>query len=253
MDELRPGLYEDVITERLAVRLARLEADLVQRRRLEPAEADAYVGRYVALLVRRALASRSGQNPENVLRVQELANALIAALHTLAPGALDGGEEIIQSSELLLAVMEPSTTPAGPQAPERPDTPLTSSALLVNGTGQPRLGLEIIKELASAESVDLISAFIKWHGFRVVEKALRELVGRGGQLRIITTTYIGATDRRAIDALVDLGAEVRVSYDTRMTRLHAKAWLFDAGGFLRRTSVPPTCRDRLCWTGSSGT
>ena len=229
MDEPRPGLYEDVISERLASHLAKLEADLVQKRRLEPAEADAYVGRYVALLVRRALASRGGQNPENVQRVRHLANALIEAIHTYAPDALDGDDEIDPASELLLAVMEPSATPLPPRAPERPDTPLTSSALLVNGTGQPRLGIEIIKELASAESVDLVSAFIKWHGFRVVEKALRELVGRGGRLRIITTTYIGATDRRAIDALVDLGAEVRVSYDTRMTRLHAKAWLFRRG------------------------
>ncbi len=229
MDELRPGLYEDVITERLAARLAKLGADLVQKRRLEPAEADAYLGRYVALLVRRALASRGGPDPENVQRVRYLANALIRAINVHAPDALDGHDEIDPASELLLAVMRPSTTPMPPHAPERPDTPLTSSALLVNGTGQPRLGLEIIKELASADSVDLISAFIKWHGFRVVEKALRELVGRGGQLRIIATTYIGATDRRAIDALVDLGAEVRVSYDTRMTRLHAKAWLFRRG------------------------
>src|SRR5207253_5035752 len=41
------------------------------------------------------------------------------------------------------------------------------------------------------------------------------------------TTYIGATERRAIDRLVEMGAEVRVSYETRTTRLHAKAWLFN--------------------------
>jgi superfamily II DNA or RNA helicase len=45
-------------------------------------------------------------------------------------------------------------------------------------------------------------------------------------MRVITTTYIGATDRRALDRLVQLGADVKVSYETRMTRLHAKAWLF---------------------------
>jgi hypothetical protein len=45
-------------------------------------------------------------------------------------------------------------------------------------------------------------------------------------MRVISTTYMGATDRRALDLLVDKGAEVKVSYDTRRTRLHAKAWLF---------------------------
>jgi superfamily II DNA or RNA helicase len=38
--------------------------------------------------------------------------------------------------------------------------------------------------------------------------------------------YTGSTEPRALEALRDLGAEVRVSYDTSTTRLHAKAWLF---------------------------
>ena len=50
---------------------------------------------------------------------------------------------------------------------------------------------------------------------------------RGVPLRVLTTTYMGATDRTALDRLVrDFGAEVKVNYETRSTRLHAKAWLF---------------------------
>src|SRR6185437_14517758 len=53
-----------------------------------------------------------------------------------------------------------------------------------------------------------------------------ELRRRKVPLRVITTTYLGATDARALDALVDgFGAEVRVNYETQRTRLHAKAWL----------------------------
>ena len=37
---------------------------------------------------------------------------------------------------------------------------------------------------------------------------------------------MGATEQRALDRLAELGAEVKVSYETRTTRLHAKAWLF---------------------------
>ncbi len=46
-------------------------------------------------------------------------------------------------------------------------------------------------------------------------------------MRVITTTYMGATQRRAVDELVGFGAEVRVAFDARMTKLHAKAWLLE--------------------------
>ena len=44
-------------------------------------------------------------------------------------------------------------------------------------------------------------------------------------LRVLTTTYTGSTEARALDELSEAGADVRVSYDTTGTRLHAKAWL----------------------------
>ncbi|WBB56701.1 DUF3427 domain-containing protein [Verrucosispora sp. WMMD573] len=80
--------------------------------------------------------------------------------------------------------------------------------------------------MASADQVDLLCAFIKWHGLRIIEPAIRDLIDRGGRLRVITTTYLGATDQRALDRLAELGADIKISYETRTTRLHAKAWLF---------------------------
>jgi HKD family nuclease len=80
--------------------------------------------------------------------------------------------------------------------------------------------------MQSADHVDLLCAFIKWYGLRLVEEPIRDLIARGGRLRVITTTYMGATDQRALERLAELGAEIRVSYETRTTRLHAKAWLF---------------------------
>ena len=68
---------------------------------------------------------------------------------------------------------------------------------------------------------------MKWHGLRVLDSELKRLRERGKPLRVITTTYMGATERRAIDELVtEYGAEVKISYETQATRLHAKAWLF---------------------------
>ena len=56
--------------------------------------------------------------------------------------------------------------------------------------------------------------------------ALRKLVERGGRLRVIASVYTGSTEKRALDELVALGADVKVSYETSQTRLHAKAWPF---------------------------
>ena len=56
-------------------------------------------------------------------------------------------------------------------------------------------------------------------------------------MRVITTTYMGATQRRAVDELVRLGAEVRVAFDARMTKLHAKAWLLERESGLRTAFI----------------
>jgi superfamily II DNA or RNA helicase/HKD family nuclease len=109
----------------------------------------------------------------------------------------------------------------------RPLTPLSETSLLTNSPEDVSLGAELRAELATADRVDLLCAFVKWYGIRVLEDALRAAKNRGVEIRVITTTYMGATDRHALDRLVrDFGATVKVNYETRSTRLHAKAWLF---------------------------
>ena len=109
----------------------------------------------------------------------------------------------------------------------RPQTPLNDAALLTNARHDPSLASEIRAELASADSVDLLCAFVKWSGLRLLDEELRAFKRRGGRFRVITTTYIGATERAALDRLVrDFGAEVKIQYDVERTRLHAKSWYF---------------------------
>ncbi|MFG3097086.1 DUF3427 domain-containing protein [Streptomyces sp. NPDC048202] len=109
----------------------------------------------------------------------------------------------------------------------RPLTPLSEASLLTNSPEDLSLGTELRAELATANRIDLLCAFVKWYGIRVLEDALRVAKERGVPIRVITTTYMGATDRHALDRLVrDFGATVKVNYEIRSTRLHAKAWLF---------------------------
>lgn len=184
------------------------------------------LARHIGDLARRALYGARGDDTVALERQVEMANAMAEAITNLAPASVSEDEAVSRTPDLLLAVASPSQAPGAPSFPERPATDLSASALLVNGQGQPRIGYEVVKEFASADSVDLLCAFITWHGLRLLEKAVAALAERGGRLRVITTTYVGATERRALDRLVALGAEVKVSYETRTTRLHAKSWLF---------------------------
>jgi HKD family nuclease len=97
---------------------------------------------------------------------------------------------------------------------------------MTNARDQPTVGREIAAEIDSANSIDLVLAFIRWTGVRDLLPALRRHTEAHKPLRVITTTYTGSTEPRALQVLVDVGAEVKVSYDTASTRLHAKAWCF---------------------------
>ncbi|MCW3839162.1 DUF3427 domain-containing protein [Micromonospora yasonensis] len=225
MTSIGPGLYEHLITQRLDNELRHLDPSVVQQGILDPADAPYMLARHVAALVRRVLLSVP-EGKYRIARQIELTNQIAEALAEADPQAVDGEDRIADKQRILQAVAAQPRSPASPTFPQRPSTSISASALLVNGRHQPRIGHEITYEMASAESVDLLCAFIKWHGLRLIESAIRELTARGGRLRVITTTYMGATDQRALDRLAELGADIKVSYETRTTRLHAKAWLF---------------------------
>ncbi|MFD0817322.1 DEAD/DEAH box helicase family protein, partial [Micromonospora zhanjiangensis] len=227
MTDLERGVYEHLITGELTNRLRLVDADLVDKSRLDPAEADDLLSRHIATLAKRALRAVPGSSDKERLRAQAaLANQIADRIAALHPQAVSTDDHIEDPEHFLAAIVDRPTPPAQVTFPPRPATPLHTGALLVNGQRQPRIGHEVATELASAHHVDLLCAFIKWGGLLQVQAPIRDLIERGGRLRIITTTYLGATDQRALDRLAELGADIKISYETRTTRLHAKAWLF---------------------------
>jgi len=98
--------------------------------------------------------------------------------------------------------------------------------VFTNAPGEPAVGHELRAEVPSSDAIDVVMAFVRWSGVRPLTDALRRHCEEGKSLRVLTTTYTNSTEARALDELQQLGAEVRVSYDTSSTRLHAKAWIF---------------------------
>ncbi|WP_345381564.1 DUF3427 domain-containing protein [Actinomycetospora straminea] len=204
------GLYESVRTRELDRRLQGLSPDAATFGELTTAAAPDVLARHVGEAVRRVLAEEKDASTR-----RELVNRII--------DLLDSPDDLVVDLEQLLAV---STAP-GVHRLVRPTTPLSETALLTNTADEPSLGAELRSELATADHVDLLCAFIRWHGIRVLADELTRLRERGIPFRVITTTYRGATERRAVDELVRrFGADVRIRYEDQSTRLHAKAWLF---------------------------
>ncbi|HET9380731.1 MAG TPA: DEAD/DEAH box helicase family protein, partial [Streptomyces sp.] len=219
LDEPAAGLYEQLITLRIEQQLQELStrgwhpvSEVVA-----PESLPHVLARHVSRTVRRVLKNLPAE--DRVLA----ANHILESIGTLE-GAREWVDLVADGPRQLLALTRQ-------EAPGvfavRPGIPLSDTALITNSSEDSSLGFELRTELTTADRVDLLCAFVKWHGLRVIERSLRAALDRNVPIRVLTTTYMGATERRALDRLVrDFGAEVKVNYETHSTRLHAKAWLF---------------------------
>lgn len=209
---LFPGLYELLEDSALETDLTELPEGSAALDTVDPADSPHVLARYLRDRILLHLESTPAAT-----RVHE-ANRILAALN-------DEMQDPARISEGPRQLM--SIAPTTGAAARKPATPLSDAALLTNTPHEPQVGREIAKELESADRVDLLIAFVKWSGLHVMDKELQSLKDRGIPFRVLTTVYMGASDAKAINALTrKYGADVRVSYETRNTRLHAKAWMF---------------------------
>jgi superfamily II DNA or RNA helicase len=212
---LHEGLYESVVTSTLGAQLEALVDLETQVARVDPADQTHVLARHLAEAIQRRLAAE-----KDPTRKLEVANHLLAAVDAEVPNVADPVRQ-------LHAVRRPSAPGTVARYGHRPKTPLNEAALLTNAHGEPSLAAELKAEIDSADRIDLLCAFVMWRGLRLLERPLNQAKLAGVPIRVVTTTYIGGTEREALDRLVrDFGAEVKVQYDAARTRLHAKAWLF---------------------------
>lgn len=215
-----PGIYDEIISGRLDAQLRSLDAafDVIRHRFSESENIEAPLGATLRQAIELALAEIKG-DPERSLR---LAEAILEVLRRHAPRAFSKPDELRLLNERLRAVVQ---RPAA--EPQRPRGSLHASSLIVNAEGENLLD-HLRSEFDSADRIDLLCAFVKLSGFEKLRAAIEQHCRtRGRPMRVLTTTYMGATDAKAIERLAALpNVEVKISFDEQTTRLHAKAWIF---------------------------
>lgn len=225
---LPSGLYDLLLTESLA---QRLEPDRAQLQTLT-AEATQPLVEALTQQLARLLDDLPGDDGERTAQQLALVNSLLVGLRQRL-----AAEHGSATADIVDLIASPAQRLTAIQRDGHFDTPpalgLAAPWLFTAGKGSPSLLQEIRRELASADRVDILVSFITVSGVRKLRDVLEAITAVGAasagtaRLRILTTTYTGATEARALDELARLpGCEVRVSLDGRRTRLHAKAWLF---------------------------
>ena len=235
---LQDGLYDLLLTEGLTRTLAELDPSRFDASALK-GEAAEFLSDVITRQLSTILDDLTGDGAEKARRQLELVNELLVMLRQRLAG--NGGNVSSASGDVVDLVASPlrvlRAVQRDQQFPVSPEIGLAVPWLFTAGKGAPSLLQEIRRELASSDQVDILVSFITVSGVRKLHDVLQQITAIGAQhqgqgqtktrLRILTTTYTGATEARALDELARLpGCEVRVSLDGRRTRLHAKAWLF---------------------------
>ncbi len=226
---LKNGIYELIINRILRNELNALKDVEAEREKIEREEASYILSKYAGSLINDALLKMkdAGNWPSSQVN---LINEIIKLVSTEVPEVISDKMIIDEPLEKLLSLMAKQDHNFPDISEERNKRPLSSisrSSLFTASEDEPIMVDELKKEIITSNQVDLLVSFIKWSGIRLLMDKLKKFTDSGGTLRIITTTYMGATDFGAIEKLSHLkNTQVRISYDTKRTRLHAKAYIF---------------------------
>lgn len=214
------GIYEALIDEGLRETLAKYPELRTVFGKIDIEEQPARYAAFVAKVLEQAL--REESDPDKRLA---LCNRILGQV-AQEPGRSHLEKHLLVSEQkpVLLEITPPHY---GKSGIPRPYTSLAESSLFTGSPHEPQLAHELLEEMRSADGVDILVSFIKWSGLRLLMPALEDLRDRQVPVRLITTSYMGASDAPAVEWLAQLpNVKVRVSYDTERTRLHAKAYHF---------------------------
>lgn len=229
------GIYESLITDSLKQKLNSLnlkEYYIADYKKLDSEEAVRFLSMHIARAISNALSLVKSEKKDLLVSEQIKITNKILEFVTNEIKDYDFKEDLVDVRghilEGVVSLINANYTNAKLHLSEiMPLTRLTQSELFTGGNVGISLDSELKKEIRSSDRIDLLVSFIKWKAVVILKDAFSEFTSNGGKLRIITTTYMGASDAKAIDELSKLpNTQVKVSYNNSNERLHAKAYLF---------------------------
>ena len=219
---LKQGIYEHIINQETDSKMQEAEQSglVCVQQPIDGAESPQMLANYLANAIRQKLEDTEEQQD----RVNLINRIMMGA------GLLDD-KQIVKPTDLLAEVMTQQQSALQNQSNTQTIRPISGfrvSNLFTGGSSTLSLGEEIRREIASADEICFIVSFLKVSGVRILLDDLKKFCSREGtRLRIITTTYCGATQAKAIEQLAALpNTEIRISYNTDIERLHAKSYIF---------------------------
>lgn len=230
-NDIQTGVYEQIINRLFQLKLNEVDADrfYIGKKQITKDDAVRILSKYLQHLIETAFIDEP--EDEDVGKYTDFINSVIRTL---------GKEFKIENTEFSLIDAQKSILTAivdrtNCQYPDieghlRAITPITSlsrSALFFGGRGPADMESELNKEILCADEICWVVSFIKTSGLNLLWNSLKQFTNEGKLLRIITTTYTGATDYDAISRLATLpNTEIKISYDGTQDRLHAKSYIF---------------------------
>jgi superfamily II DNA or RNA helicase/HKD family nuclease len=228
---MQQGLYENLITRLIASKISSLDKQqfFVKETPVEKSEVARVLSQHVSRLLNYGLSLISGD--DCIEHQIELSNKIIWVLRTELDHTDFEDDLVSINGKILNAVFAKMDAPFSDFEKHikeiTPFTGLGQSELFTGSNVGLSLESELKKEILSSDKIYFLVSFIKWSGIRIFQKELEEFTRRGNSLKIITTSYMGATDLKAVEFLAGLpNCEVKVSYNTENERLHAKSYLF---------------------------
>ena len=192
---MKKGLYEKVVTNEIEEQLKELD-NTIEVAPVEESEADvvltAHLTEVTQLALKQIEEDRNIKKEEKLARQVKLVNKMIGLIEE-DRGEVFQRENVVDKARMLYAI-------DGPEKEQRPVTPLSQTMLFTNAKNEPNLYDELRLEMLSSDRVDLLVSFIKWSGIRCLKEAL-ETFTKDRKLRVITTSYMGASDYHAIEFL----------------------------------------------------